>query len=655
MEVKMKKFRTPIICGWVFIWGITIVQAAVLPRYHENVTEKSVSMESISALYQYKEADLFFKAKEYVFKREWDKARAQFEKYLKDFPEGRYQDEALYWLAQSLNMLSRQTEGQKNILYLKKQAVQKTNEILGKFPESLWRDDALTLRLEIASQLVLVGEEEYKTYIDDAIKTQKKQEREIKLLALHSLVDMDPEYVLPICKQVLKTDPDSGIRKEVVSLLGRSFPDQALPFLKQAARSDKDKGVRTGAKEWIEKVRARQIPVLLGYSIYSSRLLDKSRFADFPEHRIKTISLSSSGLLDQRNLLDAVRHVFDDQVSRFSGSANGSLPAYGISWGGENITITHRAGDYQIWIKPDKLKISKDLIRGEAEFRNRMTNKKHDVSFQLKSGDNKMIVTRSSDKLSLLLLQFVPLGRESTQPEPKQPQSTKKKTSDHGKMIASAVFTLKPGVQVHTARKYFAIEEFKENLVNFEQAKAIFSKKDPLTSLYGSHQAWTLLGDILWVKNKGYLVGFQALLVNPDRKVKARGLVRVPLQDPASFRILKGKTLEKEPLLHPEDERRTRHYYPAFYANVQGWKLKTTLHSGPPGRSKDKWDFSLSQAERRYKGRNWILIGRILLLRKERQFMARQAVLINSEGDIVYGDEIQVPSDDPTKYKIIKK
>lgn len=676
MEVIMTKIGKQIICGWIFLWGIMIVQAAALNKYHDSFKEKGMSIESISAPYQDKGIDLFFKAKEYVFKRQWDKARTQFEKYLKDFPEGRYQDEALYWLAQSLNQLSKQTEGEENILTLKKQAIQKTDEILRKFPESLWRDDALTLRLEIASQLVLSGEEEYKTYIDEAVKTQKKNEQEIKLLALLSLADMDPDYVLPIFRQVLETDPDSGIRKQVVSLLGRSFPDQAMPYLEQAARSDKDKSVRTEAEEWIEKVRARQIPVLLSYSIYGSRLLDKAQFASFPEHSPRTIPLSSSGPLDQRDLLDAVRQLFDDKISQFISSAYGSFPAYGISWGGENITITHRAGDYQIWIKPDKFKISEALIRGEAEFRNRKTNRKHDVSFQLNPGDSKLIVMRSSDKLSLLLLQFMPLEPESTQPVSTQtltadlkeindiikkaaPQDIaarfEKGADDHGKLDACAVFTLKPHVQVHTARKSFSIEEFQKNLVNFEQAKAVLPEKGALSPLYDSDQVWTLLGDIIWLKSRECLIGFGALLVDPDRKVTAQGLILVPLQDPSSFQILKGKTLEKEPLLLPEDERRTRHYYPVLSSNVQGWKIKTTLHSGPSLSSKDKWDFSLSQAERSYEGRSWILIGQILLVREERQFIARQAALINSDGDIVYGDEIHIPADDPTKYKVIKK
>jgi hypothetical protein len=67
------------------------------------------------------------------------------------------------------------------------------------------------------------------------------------------------------------------------------------------------------------------------------------------------------------------------------------------------------------------------------------------------------------------------------------------------------------------------------------------------------------------------------------------------------------------------------------------------------------YDYSLAQATRSYNGIDWILLGQIRLLKKERRFIARQAALINSRGEIVFGDEIHIPTDDPSKYKVIKK
>ena len=46
-----------------------------------------------------KETKTFLKAKEEVFDRDWDRAKSKMESYLKHYPDGRYEDEAYYWLA----------------------------------------------------------------------------------------------------------------------------------------------------------------------------------------------------------------------------------------------------------------------------------------------------------------------------------------------------------------------------------------------------------------------------------------------------------------------------------------------------------------------------------------------------------------------------
>jgi hypothetical protein len=43
-----------------------------------------------------------------------------------------------------------------------------------------------------------------------------------------------------------------------------------------------------------------------------------------------------------------------------------------------------------------------------------------------------------------------------------------------------------------------------------------------------------------------------------------------------------------------------------------------------------------------------------MLLKKERHFIAREAVLINSDGEVIFSAELRVPTDDPSKYKVIK-
>ena len=66
-------------------------------------------------------------------------------------------------------------------------------------------------------------------------------------------------------------------------------------------------------------------------------------------------------------------------------------------------------------------------------------------------------------------------------------------------------------------------------------------------------------------------------------------------------------------------------------------------------------DFGLARADRSYGGRDWVLIGELLSLQKERKFVARQAALIASDGTIIHGAELLVPADDPGAVTVVKK
>ena len=216
---------------------------------------------------------------------------------------------------------------------------------------------------------------------------------------------------------------------------------------------------------------------------------------------------------------------------------------------------------------------------------------------------------------------------------------------DHGPLNFNGVFTLSAGLKVHTARKYFDADEFGRDLVNFEQSRAVFSEKG---------KSWTLLGDIFWLRKQKRLIGFGAVLMDADRRVRARGLISVPLDRPSAFEALRGRSEDTGPLLLDYEERRTRGIYHVEYGDVQGWEVLTTLNSGPAG-SGNRQDYSLAQATRSVSGTDWILVGRILLQKKERRFIARDAVLLNSNGEIVFGAELQVSTDDPSDHRVIKR
>ena len=770
----MRKVRRHIIWGWLIFLGITTTHSRILAESGVVLTDRNAPAFLYSAQESSDELDRFFKSKEHVFKRRWQEARTGFEAYLKDYTEGQLRDEAFYWLAQSLNMLSKSAGEEGNIIRLKKEAVHKLNELIQQFPKSLWWDDGMALRLELATQLVLSGQDSYKSYIDAAVKMQRKTERDIKLQALNSLIELDPDYVLPIFQRILETDPDPDVRKKSVSLLGRFLSRRGMELLEKVSRSDKDKEVREEAASWIERSRIQAIPVQLNYYVYGCRLLDESLDKCFPEDKVQVMSLPPTPVGDIEGLLDGVRELFESKVSPFIKSANGSLPYFGYFAGDRQMRITHRAGDYRLWIRPDKLQIAADQIQGEVRFWHDKTNKELNQSFRLKNEDDKVLVVRSGDRISLLILQFAEIEAEAEQPEAvetkshnplngkvwqrlsqtfgtddkpvyhtkftdlmgweihssreswpgedltgksgkydfgqaeaiaKQPEGWKLighilllkserrfigrkailfypegKTAavgdeitvpvdqpadfkvtgprkveaadpdipDYGELEVNGVFTLKPGVKINTARKYFDIGEFDRPLVNFEQSKAEIREHDP-------YQPWTLLGDVFWLKDQKRLIGFGAVLINPDREIKAKGLISIPVDDPAAFHNLQGQAWPEKQLLLSQSERRPRYFYPCLHSNVQGWEVLTTRHSSPSFSSQDRVDFSRAQATRSHDGKDWILVGQIMLLQKQRRFIARQAALISSDGEVIFGAEIQVSTDNPADHKIIKK
>jgi len=793
----MQKIKKHLIWGWIFIWGIAVCQIGALSPmdttgiYH--FTEKATVIESQES----QEMSLFFKAKEHIFKSNWEQARKGFEFYLETYPDGRLTDEALYWLAQSLNRLSNTETSEEPVLGLKKTAVDILNELIEKYPKSLWWDDGLTLRVEIAGQMVILGQESYKKYITAAVESQDKSEKEIKLHALNSLIRLNADYVLPIFQRLLETDSDPEIRKRCALLLGRYFPSDSMNLLEKAARSDKNKNVREAASALIDNVRSRQIPVRLQYFVYGSRLLDESDYKRFPENKVAVVSLPSMDPDDKDSLLDEVRGVFNNKISHPQSSANGWMP---YSWYAydSKFLISNRAGDYQLWFPQDKIKITSDQIQGEIHFQHIETGQKHQLKFKLNEDENRMAVLRSKDRLTLVILQFRKIGLALEKGQPiktgshapilkkaqkilarnfnleegqvfhtefsylmgweihssraswpvedltgktgkydfgkaeaisKETQGWKlaghllllikerhfiarkavladpdgktfigdeiivpvdkpsdfkitglhkikeaefeSELPDYGKLDIGSSFTLQPGIKISTARNSFMIGEFEKPLVNFRQSKAkIAERGSPLRKMPSnistlsvtiktsylniSNRTWTLLGDVFWLRDQNRLIGFGAILIDPEREIKAYGLISVPMDKPSAFRILRGKSWKKKQILLPYQERQTRYFYPSLHSNVQGWEVLTTLHSSGSGDEK-KQDFSFAQATREYDGREWILIGQIMLLPKDRSFIAREAALINSDGEIVFGAELQVSTDNPSQYKVIKK
>lgn len=665
----MISLRRHTIWGWIIV-GILITSQNIFPN--DVFSKESFLLSSYldSPTKQSDQGmDLFFKAKEHIFKRQWDKARQGFESYLKDYPKGRMRDEGLYWLASSLNMLSKGEKTKEKIVSLKEAAITRINELIDNHPKSLWRDDGMALRIEIASQLLLMGQDKYTPIIDEAVRTQKKDARQLRILALNSLTSLDGDYVRPLLQNILKTDTDREIRKLCVQLLGQHFPDTALKLLQELASEDQDKEIRNEAQSWIERIHQSRIPVYMKYNIFGSRLLDDSLNDKFLEGEFRIIPLETKGIIKTKDIPDLISPIFNHTLSTLLSSADGQIPYPGFYFEDRLLTTINRAGDYHLWIKPDDLKVDNDQISGIVEFRHLQTNIKTDVPFQLNKGEAKLLTTRSGNMLSLMVIQFRDETFEEGQMDllekvinqkiskAREASRIESGVPDYGPLEAQAVFRINSGLDIQTDRKYFDVDEFDRNLIRFGRSRARLPEKTTPSdkTVIDAGRRWSLIGDIFWIKSQNRLIGFGALVIDPDREVKAQGLISMPLDDPAAYKLLQGKTWSEKTIIEERDERNTRYFYPCKINMGHGWEVLTTRHSMPSTTSGGVSDYSLSQAALNKEGREWILIGQIMHLQKEKTFIARQAALINSDGEIVYGTEIEVPIENPSGAKVIKK
>lgn len=673
MENK-KRFLVPVCILILGLYGTTGIPALASVAETWSLDNTPVGRSAVEDGQE--DMDRFFKSKEFVFKRDWYAARTGFESYLKDFPEGRLRDEAHFWLAQSLNTLARREKGRESILRLKKAALDEITKLVEGHPDSLWKDDALALRIEVAGELVLLGEDGYQKFITEAVKTGSRSSRDLKLQALGALVNLDPGTALPIIRSTLETDGDSVVRERCLDLLLRLSSADAEVILEETARSDKDEKVRSEAAALLERLRQARIPVKLGYFIYGSRLLDESLFSEFPEGEVREFPLDRSSTGNAGAFLDKVKDVFAGKLSTPLSSANGQLPT--SPYFSRISTIMHRAGDYQIWIKEPELRITTDSITGEIEFRSRLTNDTFNRKFSVDRAADKLLAVRSGNKVSLLMFQFAELGsaaRVSTETvlEKVAKAARSLKATGYGTLKASSILKLHAGITVRSERMSYDLHSFEKNLIDLEMAKALLYPGHAPTSAEMARNAtakatgvpgsgaisrepWILIGDLFYFKDREKLLGYGAYLLNPENELVAEGLIEIPAGDPGAFTVLNGRTFGKNRrIVTGPDEERTRPIFSSLWSNHLDWAVLTSRSWTPSDLKSDKTDFGLARADRTIEGRDWVLIGQILSLKKERKFIARQAALIASDGTIVNGSEIHVNADNPADHRVVVK
>jgi hypothetical protein len=508
----------------------------------------------------------FLEAKEFIFGREWVRAVTAFRDHFQTYPEGRYGDEAGFWLARALDGLAAEERTMDRFLDRKCEAVEALNRVEIGYPKSPWLEEALSFRKELFYQIALVGGRKQEAFLDGFLKEENKTLDRARLDAMIELISWDRGWVQPVVEDLLKTVADPEGRREVVQFAARFFPDETETLLRDVTIQDADEGVRAEAVSALERLEMARLPVHAQYSIFTARLTDAAGQAMLPENTAKVFDLTPA---DELNVKDAERkadELFRGKLRRLKMKGGGklgknmvwiqdllgdllggrlgipqkegkrvvagSLPAeslkvqmaiqrlrQSLSRLGETSVVKIPVDDVTVGFPFAAYRKTAESFSGEVIFES--GEKEYQADFFVDPQRDQMVAFRMENDVWLVVLQFDSQSVESEGflgPR-RRPQSP---------MVFNDVL----GCRIESSRDSWSLEELtSRGLIDFGRAKAEIS---------GLSGRWRLEGFILADMEKKIFLGRNAQLFDPSGKlvVQASEIV-VPAGAPDEFVINK--------------------------------------------------------------------------------------------------------------------
>jgi len=517
----MKILKRFLFIGWTLFLLVLMGDKAILSSTNESraeLTDKGFSFED--AKFEEKELDTFLEGKEYVFKRQWRKARQRLELYLKRNPSGHVRDEALYWLAQCLNKISKDQVDKDMVIELKEEAVKKLDLLIQQYPGSVWLDDAQELRIEISGELALIGKTEYKKIIQHIYETQEKTETDLKLIALNSLIELEPEAAIPFLKKIIETDKDPQVRKKVILLLGKKYTHGVITLLEDVSKKDPDREVREEASYWLEQIKIRSIPVSLNYYVFSAQLTDASEFKQIPENKMNIFTFPRGKPGDEDRVKKEINALFNNKLLDLTRQSGGRADILVTIF---DFSVSHKISGFRLQFLKEGFEKSYDHISGKVLYQDLDDNKNYYAPFTVDGENEKLLAMRNGDQVALMFLQF------ESELEPGHAEEEPGKEP-----MYSSEFSNVLGCRVLSARQNWDRGEYGADPLDFGQAKA---------EIPGKKGKWTLKGYIMLVKKERRFIARRAVLINPEGKAVARGnQIIVPVDNPSQYKVTGKKT-----------------------------------------------------------------------------------------------------------------
>lgn len=170
----------------------------------------------------------FRQGRDLITEEKWPVAAARFNSFIDQFPSDKNVDAAFFWLAYAQRKQNKYREADDTLARL-----------INEHPRSTWARDARKLRVEIAP------------FIDPQVaeRAARDADVEIKVIALQSLCQADPQRCVSLVGDVLRGGTQSPLRlkEAAITLLGRYGGKDAIPALTGIARNDTDEKLRVKA------------------------------------------------------------------------------------------------------------------------------------------------------------------------------------------------------------------------------------------------------------------------------------------------------------------------------------------------------------------------------------------------------------------------
>src|SRR5437867_2791601 len=190
------------------------------------------------------EIKIFREGRDFIGDEAWDKAAAKFREYIGKYSKGKDTDAALYWLAFALKKQEKYQEADRTL-----------ERLISEYPRSKWKDDASTMRIELASALPN----------RQAVVNIDNYDEETKIVALQSLFQGNSERGAAIAADLLKRDSKASrrVKEAAISLLGQHHSKAGSDLLREIIRNEVDTQLRKTAIFWIGQTNDESILDLL--------------------------------------------------------------------------------------------------------------------------------------------------------------------------------------------------------------------------------------------------------------------------------------------------------------------------------------------------------------------------------------------------------